>query len=153
FFSRHQPAEDRIAVEAGIAPPDEARVRIDQCGRAAVADDGEIKPVICHSAEPSAAMRSSQARTDSGLSKWPLASAKTRPTEKPKPPKREMMPNTGSSVISSPMKIGLRSANGAKLISSHTAPALLMPAGLISTTNLPGRISTEPDSAPAQIAS
>jgi hypothetical protein len=32
-------------------------VRIDQCGRAAVADDGEIKPVIRHSAVPSAAMR------------------------------------------------------------------------------------------------
>ncbi len=64
-----------------------------------------------------------------------------------------MMPKTGSSVVSSPMKIGLRSANGEKLISSHTASPLLMPAGLISTTNLPGRISTVPGGALAQIAS
>ena len=54
-------------------------------------------------------MRASQARTDSGLSKCPLTSATMRPTEKPKPPNCEMTPNTGSSVVSSPMKIGLRS--------------------------------------------
>ena len=44
-----------------------------------------------------------------------------RPTEKPRPPNCEMMPKTGSSVVSSPMKIGLRSANGGRLINSRTA--------------------------------
>ena len=43
---RHQPAKDRIAVEARIAPPHDPRARIDQSGRAAVADDREIKAVI-----------------------------------------------------------------------------------------------------------
>src|SRR4029077_17019372 len=131
-----QPAEDRIAVEARIAPPDDAECRVDQGGRGAVADDGEIEPVIFHSAAPvaSAAMRSSQARTDSGRSKWPLVSAMMRPTEKPRPPNFAMVPNTGSSVTSSPMKIGLRSANGRKPISSHTAAALLIAGGALFTT-------------------
>ena len=44
----HQPAEDRIAVEARIAPPHDPRAWIDQRGGAAVADDREIEPVIDH---------------------------------------------------------------------------------------------------------
>ena len=50
LLARHQPAEDRIAVEARIAPPDDARARIDQCGGAAVADDRQIEPMIDHAA-------------------------------------------------------------------------------------------------------
>ena len=47
--ARQQPAEDRIAVEARIAPPHHARAGIDQSGRSPVPDDGQIQPVILHS--------------------------------------------------------------------------------------------------------
>ena len=46
LLSRHQPAEDRIAVEARIAPPYDPRARIDQGGQPAVADDPQIEPMI-----------------------------------------------------------------------------------------------------------
>jgi hypothetical protein len=42
LVAREQPAEDRIAVEAGIAPPHQTRGRIDERSRAPVADDGKI---------------------------------------------------------------------------------------------------------------
>ena len=44
----HQPAEDRIAVEARIAPPHQPPGRIDQRGGAAVSDNGKIQSVIGH---------------------------------------------------------------------------------------------------------
>ena len=52
FLSRNEPAEDRIAVKARIAPPDQSRAWIDQCGRSAVPDDRKVQPVICHPAVP-----------------------------------------------------------------------------------------------------
>jgi len=42
LVTREQPAEDRVTVEAGIAPPHQARGRIDERSRAPVADDGKI---------------------------------------------------------------------------------------------------------------
>ena len=50
LLARQQSAEDRVAVEARIAPPDDPRARIDQCGRAPVADDGKIQPMVFHPA-------------------------------------------------------------------------------------------------------
>ncbi len=58
LLARDQPAEDRIAVEARIAPPHDPRTRIDQRRHPAVADDAEIQAVIDHSDAPaSPAMR------------------------------------------------------------------------------------------------
>ena len=64
-----QTAEDRIAVEAGIAPPHQTGGGIDERGRAPVADDGKIKPVIRHDVA-NASLReicSSQRRTSARL--------------------------------------------------------------------------------------
>ena len=71
LLAGQQAAENRIAVEARIAPPHEPRGRIDQCGRASVSDDGKIKPVVFHQPTSlrSAAIRASQVRTSSGRSK------------------------------------------------------------------------------------
>ncbi len=71
LLAGHQPAKDRIAVEARIAPPDNPRTWIDQGGRPPVPDDGEVQPVILHSAASprSATIRASHERTSWGLSK------------------------------------------------------------------------------------
>jgi hypothetical protein len=128
-------------------------------GRSIFGEDREIVCPVVHGAAPwfsvlwrRLAMRASQPRTDSGFSKWPLTSATTRPTEKPKPPNWDSMGNTGSSVVSSPTKIGVRPLNGGYVISSRTALALLMPAILTSKTSLPGSTSIEPRGAPAQMS-
>ena len=60
-----QAAEDRVAIEARIAPPYQTRRGIDERSRAPVADHGKIEPVIDHEAA-SASVReicSSQRRT------------------------------------------------------------------------------------------
>ena len=71
LLARQQSAEDRIAVEARIAPPHHARAGIDQSGRSPVPDDGQIQPVILHSAwsPRSATIRASHRRTSCGVSK------------------------------------------------------------------------------------
>jgi hypothetical protein len=43
-----QAAEDRIAVEARIAPPHQSRSWTDERGGASIADDGKVKPMIRH---------------------------------------------------------------------------------------------------------
>ncbi len=66
-----QAAEDRIAVETRVAPPDQARGRVDERSRAAIPDDGEIEPVVRHEVA-NASLRdscSSQCRTSVGRSK------------------------------------------------------------------------------------
>src|ERR1700758_5522412 len=106
-------------------------------GRSILGEHGEVVGPIVHNAVPwplrwpLLAMRESHARTDSGFSKWPLTSATTRPTEKPKPPNCERIGNTGSSVVSSPMKIGLRPLNSGYFINSPTGPAFLMPGNFV----------------------
>ena len=45
FVARYQPAEDRVAVETGKAPPHHARFRIDERRRAPVANDSEVEPM------------------------------------------------------------------------------------------------------------
>ena len=110
LVAREQAAEDRIAVEAGIAPPHQARGRIDERGRAPVADDGKIEPVIRHDVA-NASLReicSSQWRTSVGCSKQHWTPGTLRPTEMPMPSKSGRISNTPRSVTSSPMKIGRR---------------------------------------------
>src|ERR1700722_9757279 len=142
-----QPGKQRIAIEARKAPPDDARRGIDERRRAPVADEREVETVVGHWAtlSPTGAMRSSQARTRAGVAKWPATPPTARPTENAMPSSSVMMANTVSSVVSSPMKIGRRPANGACFISSRTPVALVKPGGLISITALPGRISTGAD--------
>ncbi len=72
---RQQAGEQRVTVEAREAPPDDARRRIDQRGRAPVADHRQIEPEIlrgCLHGETfstAGAIRSSQPRTLCGVSK------------------------------------------------------------------------------------
>src|SRR6185312_11522664 len=154
LFAGQQSREDRVAVETRITPPDDPRTRIDQGSRPSIADDGKIQPMVFHpTASPRVdAIWSNQARTSSGLLKWPSTPATVRPTENPKPPSCAMTGKTGSSVTSSPMKIGYRLWNGGNFISSATANALLTRAGLTSTTALPGKISTVPGGNWSQMA-
>src|SRR5262249_27156016 len=105
-----QTAEDRIAVEAGIAPPNQTRGRIDERGRASVADDGKIKPVVGHEVA-NASLRetcASQRRTSAGCPKRASTPGTLRPTEMPMPSKSGRISNTPRSVTSSPMKMGRR---------------------------------------------
>src|SRR5262249_43583617 len=105
-----QTAEDRIAVEAGIAPPDQTRGGIDERGRASVADDGKIKPVVRHGVA-NASLReicSSQRRTSAGCPKRASTPGTLRPTEIPMPSKSGKISNTPRSVTSSPRKMGRR---------------------------------------------
>src|SRR5439155_27322947 len=114
LVARDQAAEDRVAVEAGIAPPHQARLGVDKRSRAPVADDGEIEPMIGHEAA-SASVRdlcSSQRRTSAGVSKQKSMPGTSRPTAMLIPSKSGMMLKTLKSVTSSPMKIGRRPANG-----------------------------------------
>src|SRR5258708_16922109 len=46
FVAGKEPAEDRVAVEARIAPPHQTRRGIDERGSTPVADAGKVKPVI-----------------------------------------------------------------------------------------------------------
>ena len=72
--SRHQPAEDRIAVEARIAPPHDPRARIDQGGEPAVADDAEIEAVIrSRRAAPASAPRPAESALAFGRRTAPSA--------------------------------------------------------------------------------
>ena len=106
LVAREQTAEDRVAVEARVAPPYETRRGIDERSRAPVADDGKIEPVIGHEAA-SASVReicSSQWRTSVGRSKQDSTPGTFRPTEIPIPSKSGMIANTPRSVTSSPMK-------------------------------------------------
>ena len=68
LLAGQQSGEDRVAVEARIAPPDDPRTRIDQGSRPPVADDGKIQPMVFHpTASPRlATIWSNQARTSSG---------------------------------------------------------------------------------------
>src|SRR5262249_4332102 len=117
-----QAAEDRIAVVARRAPPDDPRLRIDQRRGPPIADPGQVEAEVPHEARLSSAGAScsSQARTAAGVSKQPAVPVTWRPTEKPMPSSSGRMANTVSSVVSSPMKIGRRPTNGACVISSRT---------------------------------
>src|SRR5262249_1021950 len=66
-----QAAKERVAVEAGVAHPHQAGGRIDERGRAPVADDRKIQPMIDHDGAKASRreIRSSQPRTSSGASK------------------------------------------------------------------------------------
>src|SRR5262249_43674983 len=138
-----QAREQGVAVVARKAPPDDARVRIDERCRPPVAEDGEIETVIRHEARlwSAGASCSSQARTSAGAAKQPSTPLALRPTENAIPSSSGMIANTVSSVVSSPMKIGRRPWNGACVISSRTPVPLLKPACLTSITALPGRTS------------
>src|SRR5262249_47963072 len=96
-----QAAEQRGARVARKAPPDDARLRIDERGRPSVADDGEVETEISHEARLSSAGAScsSHARTSAGASKWPARPAISRPTENPRPSNSGRMANTVSSVV------------------------------------------------------
>src|ERR1051326_5493113 len=154
LLAGEQPAEDRIAVEARKAPPHDPGGRIDQRGGAAVAEDGEIEPVIRQgvAAASSLEIRSSQLRTSRGLSKQPAAPGNLRPTEKPTPPISGRTANTLSSVTSSPTNSGRLPANGGCRISARTPVAFSKPRRLISITALPGSTSIVPAGAAAQAA-
>ncbi len=65
FLSRKQTTEHRIAVEARIAPPDEAGVGIEQCRGAAIADQRKIERLRFHGVSLAIRPRS-QARTAAG---------------------------------------------------------------------------------------
>src|SRR5439155_2665453 len=104
LVGRKQTAEDRIAVEAGIAPPYQTRGRIDERGRASVTDDGKIKPVVGHEVA-NASLRetcASQRRTSAGCPKRASTPGTFRPTEMPMPSKSGRISNTPRSVTSSP---------------------------------------------------
>src|SRR5262249_61390846 len=107
-------AEDRVAVEARIAPPHQTRFRVDERSRAPVADDSEVEPVIGHEVAKASLweMWSSQRRTSVGSSKRASMPGTWRPTEMPMPSKSGRMSNTPRSVMSSPMNTGRRPANG-----------------------------------------
>ena len=79
-----QARENGIAVEAGKAPPENARLGIDQRRGAAVADDGEIEAVILHAPIiHSEASDANHARTSAARAKANCAPAIVRPTEIP----------------------------------------------------------------------
>src|SRR5205085_3669920 len=83
----NEATENRIAVEARIAPPYETCRRIDQRGRAPIADHGKIKSVIGHEAAsaPLREIRPRQWRTSAGRSKQAATPSTLRPTEMLKP--------------------------------------------------------------------
>src|SRR5229473_945043 len=83
----------------------------------------------------------SHSRTSRGSSKWSATPVARRPTENARPPKSGMIPNTASSVTSSPTKIGRRPLKGSWVINSTTPVALLKPECLISQTHFPGSTS------------
>src|SRR5262249_29767940 len=90
------PREDRIAVEARIAPPHQARFRIDERSRAPVADHRKIEPVVLHEVA-NASLReisSSQRRTSAGRSKHVFTPATLRPTEMEMPSNSGRISNT-----------------------------------------------------------
>src|SRR6185295_8299253 len=165
-----QAAKNRFAVEARKAPPHDPRLRIDQRGGAAVADNGKVKALLRSSSVDGllvhvhrasflvclvclvCAIPMIQRRTSRGASNTPASPCTSRPTEKPMPPNSGSTSNAASSVTSSPMKIGLRAANGACRISSRTAVPLLNEGCLTSTTDLPGRISIAASGNAAQTA-
>ena len=95
-FPGQQSAKDRIIVEAREAPPNNLGSRINERGDTAVSDDGEIKPIIIHSAavSPSPEIRTSQPRTASRFSKCPSTPENMRPTENASPSKSPMISKT-----------------------------------------------------------
>src|SRR5262249_16576267 len=153
FVAGKEPAEDRVAVEARVTPPHQTRRRIDERGSTPVTDNGKIKPVIGHGVANASAREicSSQRRTSAGRSKRAVMPGTSLPTEMPMPLKSGRIPNTPRSVTSSPMKVGGRFENGAEVINSRTAVALVQPVCLISSTSLPGKSSIEPASSWEQI--
>src|SRR5262249_62060873 len=101
-------AEDRVAVEARIAPPHQTRLRVDERRRAPVADDSEVEPVIGHEVAKASLweMSSSQRRTSVGSSERASMAATSLPTQVPMPSRSSIMTTTPRARMSSPLTPG-----------------------------------------------
>ena len=87
LVARQEARKDRIGIEVRKAPPDDARVAVDERRGAAVADQREIEvllarlPLRSRQAPLLSANFASHARTSPGLANTPLAPGRGRPTE------------------------------------------------------------------------
>src|SRR5262249_10976857 len=138
--------EDGIAVESRVTPPHQPCRGIHERGRAPVADDGKIKPIIGHGVA-NASLReicSSQRRTSGGSSTQAAMPGTSRPPEMPMPSKSGRTSNTPRSVTSSPMKMGRRSENGGEGNNFPTAGALSPPARFFFWPSFPPQSPLRP---------
>ena len=127
-----QRAEHRIAVDARRAGPDEAPVAVDQRADLAIADRPEIEGRSC--ARPLQPARP-PATTGSGRRRRRLA---LRPDQHAGAAQAAAAAKASSSVRSSPTNDGTRAAETGSRHEGADGVPLSVPAGLSSTTILPG---------------
>src|SRR5690606_13721159 len=154
-----QVAEDRVAVEARRAPPDDAAERIDQRRDAAVADQAQVERLVVGAAKRrvhfdasiKSATRSIAWRTSAAEANTPHTLPRGRSTDSAMPPAALTASSAMRSVTSSPMKTGRRPRKGSLAIRMRIARALSNPERFTSSTALPGSTTTESSPASSTI--